>query len=89
MTSYARYRYIGDVNPYDVEHGKSYKLAIYKLSLFERVFGKYPIGWRVIVYRPFDCNTAIMHYSSRYEFENDWAKVKTRQQPNKSLILTH
>lgn len=88
MTRYACYKYTGDINPYDVQYGKRYKLAIYKLSLFERLFGRYPVGWHVVVYRPFDSNTAIMHYTSMQEFESNWCKVQTKQ-ANSSLILTH
>lgn len=92
MTKIAEYKYLGKDNIYGLKHGKKYKLAIYKMSWFERLFSKYPINWYIVAYRPFEHNTCLMPYKSQAEFNNTWIQVPAKnlqQSEIKPLIPVH
>lgn len=86
MTKHATYQYTGEDNAYGLKHGKQYNLAIYEMNWFERLFSKYPVGWHVVAYRPFERNTCLMPYGSYHEFNESWSKVKIRQNARNTLI---
>ena len=89
MTKYASYRYVGDDNPYGLKNGKRYNLAVYSMNWFQRLLSRYPVGWSVIAYRPFERNTCLMPYASMHDFESNWCKVLVKQTANKPLIPAH
>lgn len=89
MTKYATYTYAGGDNHYGLENGKQYKLALYKMSWFERLFSKYPVGWGLVVYRPFDSNTCLMPYANVAEFESNWEKIEEHHTSKVPLIPAH
>lgn len=74
MTKYAQYEYVGSTegNCYELKTGNRYRLAIYKMNWFERLFSKYPVSWYIVAYRPFEKNTCLMPYGSKAEFECNW-----------------
>lgn len=91
MIKHAEYRYLGGENHYGLVKGKRYKLAIYKMSIFERLFSKYPVNWHIIAYRPFESGTCLMPYKNTDEFESYWSKVpqKCPESAPKTLIPSH
>lgn len=75
MSNHTPYRYIGGKNVFGLEKGEKYELTVYKMNIFERLFSKYPIKWRLVAYRPLDKGTCLMPYKNTREFESYWCKV--------------
>lgn len=87
MIKFYKCTYKGEDGLLGLRHGKHYNIAVYNVNWFTKLFGMYPIDWKVIAFRPFEQGSPIMHYNSQEEFDSTWKKCP--QKSKNPLIIAH
>ncbi len=76
MIKYGCYQFVGEDGSCGLCKGHRYNLAIHELDIIARLFGTYPVRWKIVAFRPFEIGSPIIPYSNWHTFESNWRKVK-------------